>query len=90
MMSDEQYLTIEQVAGYYRVSVSTVRVWIRQSVVPFLKIGGVYRLKVSEIDAVFKQYPKPLEQAEAAPVVEQVTVAIAPEAALVINPDQDV
>lgn len=89
-MEGERYLTIEQVAAHYRVSVSTVRVWIRQNAVPFLKIGGVYRLKPSEIDTVFKQYPKPLEQVEAAPVVEQVTIAIAPEAALVINPDQDV
>ncbi len=89
-MEDERYSTIEQVAAHYRVSVSTVRVWIRQNIVPFLKIGGVYRLKISEIDAVFKQLPKPQDQVGPEPVMEQVTIDMAPEAAPVINPDQDV
>lgn len=85
---EERYCTIEHVAGHYRVSISTVRAWIRQNIIPFIKIGGVYRLKISEIDAAFKQQPKQPEDVSQA--VQQITAIAAPQEAVVINPDQDV
>ena len=41
---EESFVPIEDVAKHFAVSVSTVRAWIRQDLVPALKIGGVYRL----------------------------------------------
>jgi excisionase family DNA binding protein len=83
---EARYLTIEQVAVHYQVSVSTVRVWIRQKLVPALKVGGMYRLKIAELDAAFKELA-----ANAAPVEEQqITAVIAPAQAAVLNPDQDI
>jgi excisionase family DNA binding protein len=83
---EARYLTIEQVAVHYQVSVSTVRVWIRQKLVPALKVGGMYRLKIAELDAAFKELA-----ANASPAKEQqITAVIAPAQAAVLNPDQDI
>jgi excisionase family DNA binding protein len=81
---EARYSTIEQVAAHYQVSVSTVRAWIRQNVVPFLKVGGVYRLKLADVEAAFKQQTVETNQ------VMQITAVIAPAEAVVLGPDQDV
>lgn len=81
---EDRYHTIEQAAAHYQVSVSTVRTWIRTNLIPFLKLGGVYRLKLADIEAAFKQNVAVVQP------VQQVTAAIAPTEAVVINPDQDV
>jgi excisionase family DNA binding protein len=87
VMKEDAYRTIEQIALYYRVSQSTVRSWIRQGLIPYLKFRGSYRMKVSDIDAVFKQMPNPnAKPTKGIPV----TADLAPEHAVVINPDQDV
>ena len=39
---DEKFVPIEDIAEHFAVSVSTVRAWIRQDLIPALKIGGVY------------------------------------------------
>jgi hypothetical protein len=48
-MVDEAFVPIEDIAKHFAVSVSTVRAWIRQDLVPALKIGGVYRKAVDVI-----------------------------------------
>ena len=48
---DEPFVPIEVVAKHFTVSVSTVRAWIRQHLIPSLKVGGVYRFKISEVEA---------------------------------------
>jgi excisionase family DNA binding protein len=83
---EARYLTIEQVAVHYQVSVSTVRVWIRQKLVPALKVGGMYRLKIAELDAAFKELAANAPPAEE----QQITAVIAPAQAAVLNPDQDI
>jgi excisionase family DNA binding protein len=83
---EDKYSTIEQVAAHYQVSISTVRAWIRQDMIPSLKVGGLYRLKFSEIDAAFKQ--RAISQVP--PVQQQVTVVVSPADAVVLNPDQDI
>ena len=80
-----QYSTIEQVAKHYQVSISTVRAWIRQGIVPFLKVGGVYRLKLADLEAAFKQHT-----VLAGAPKQQVTAVVAPEAAIALSPDQDI
>jgi excisionase family DNA binding protein len=54
-MTDEPFVPIEGVADYFSVSVSTVRMWIRQNLVPSLKIGGVYRFKISEVESALRK-----------------------------------
>ena len=51
-MVEESFVPIEGVAKHFSVSISTVRAWIRQSLVPSLKIGGVYSFKISEVEPV--------------------------------------
>jgi len=49
----EPYVEIEDVAKHLRVSVSTVRAWLRQNKVPsntYVKIGKTYRFKLSHVD----------------------------------------
>lgn len=53
-MADESFVPIEELADHFAVSVSTVRGWIRNNMVPSLKIGGVYRFKISEVEDAFK------------------------------------
>ena len=90
----EGYSTIAQVATHYQVSISTVRSWIRDKLIPFIKVGGMYRFKMSEVDAAFLLRTK---QQTVVPVVEQATesapptVTVAPKAtAAAFNPDQDI
>jgi excisionase family DNA binding protein len=46
----ETYLTIEELAGYLKVAVQTVRRWVLHREVPFHKIKKVVRFRVSEIE----------------------------------------
>lgn len=53
-MLDESYVSIGDLAKHFAVSISTVRVWIRTKRVPALKLGGVYRFKLSEVEAALR------------------------------------
>jgi excisionase family DNA binding protein len=46
----ETYLTIEELAGYLKVAVQTVRRWVLNREVPFHKVKKVIRFRVSEIE----------------------------------------
>jgi excisionase family DNA binding protein len=83
----EGYSTIEQVATHYQVSVSTVRAWIRRGLIPYMKIGGVYRMKISELDAAFKKRAE--ENPPPTPVEVQVTEVVKPDEAPVVTADED-
>ena len=50
-MVDDAYVPIEKVAEHFAVSVSTVRTWLRNEDIPALKLGGIYRFKLSEVEA---------------------------------------
>lgn len=81
---DEPFVPIEDVSKHFAVSISTVRAWIRQGLVPALKIGGVYRFKLSEVEQALRdlscQTPKALAVAN---VEEPVQLE------LNFNPDDD-
>ncbi len=62
-MQDEaqrEWLTVEEVADFFRVNVETVRRWIRAGDLPVLDLGGPrvgYRIKRSDLDAfISKRY----------------------------------
>lgn len=53
-MELEPLVEIEDVAKHLRVSVSTVRAWLRQNKIPsntYVKIGKTYRFKLSAVDS---------------------------------------
>jgi excisionase family DNA binding protein len=57
MMADESYITIDEVAKHYKVSVSTVRSWIRSGAIPqdsYLRAGKTFRFLLSEFDAALR------------------------------------
>lgn len=73
-MSD-QYVSIDEVAKYYSVSVSTVRAWIRTGKLTasdFLKLGNTYRFKLADVDAALRRVssdatPEPVAAATETP-----------------------
>lgn len=87
---EDKYSTIEQVAAHYQVSISSVRAWIRTNTVPALKVGGVYRLKIAEVDAAFKKLAAEHINKHEAQHPKQITVEVAADHAIVLNPDQDI
>ena len=54
-MVDEAFVPIEDIAKHFSVSISTVRAWIRQNLIPSLKLGGVYRFKISEVEEAMRK-----------------------------------
>ena len=83
---NENYVTIEQIAKYYQVSISTVRSWIRQNMIPFLKVRGIYRIKLTDADKAFAD--RAVDNPE--PVAQQVSAVVAQTQAPAIDPDADI
>tara|TARA_R110000868_G_scaffold4453_5_gene28015 strand:- start:411 stop:665 length:255 start_codon:yes stop_codon:yes gene_type:complete len=82
----ENYATIEQTAKYYQVSISTVRSWIRQNIIPFIKVRGIYRIKLTDVDKAFAD--RAVDNPE--PVVQQVSAVVAQTQTPSIDPDADI
>jgi excisionase family DNA binding protein len=52
-----EYATIRGVAGYFSVSVSTIRNWVRAGVIPpstYIKVGDTYRFSLAKIEEALK------------------------------------
>lgn len=54
-MNEEPYVGIKDVAKHFAVSVTTVRAWIRDNLIPAPKMGGQYRFKLSAVEAALTQ-----------------------------------
>jgi excisionase family DNA binding protein len=82
-MVDDAYVPIEKVAEHFAVSVSTVRTWIRNEDIPALKLGGIYRFKLSEVEAKLRntEVSVPQEVAVKEPVELEFNLS---------NPDKDI
>jgi excisionase family DNA binding protein len=90
-MNDEAFVPIEDVAKHFAVSVSTVRAWIRQNLIPSLKLGGVYRFKLSEVEKALRELSGGelvKEEADGSLTVRQPVGA--PQMALNFNLDDDI
>lgn len=62
-MSDVEtpYVSINKVADYFQVSLSTVRKWVRLGQIPtdtYINVGGVYRFRLDDIEAALAAAPK--------------------------------
>ena len=89
-MADEPFVPIEQVAKHFSVSVSTVRAWIRQDLIPSLKLGGVYRFKISEVESALRRLNGGELVKEEADGSLTVTNKDPKQVVLNFNPDDDI
>ena len=83
---EQHYVTINEVAEYFNVSVSTVRGWIRSGAVPksaFLKLGNTYRFRLPEIETA-------LRSETLQPEVKVVATTDPKQLELDFNPDEDI
>ena len=94
MMSDQQYVSIEDVANYFSVSVSTVRAWIRTGKLTskdFLKLGNTYRFKIADVDAALRRVSSEETPAPVEAPAEATAEPTAPvQLELDFNPDKDI
>jgi len=62
LTTETPYSNIREVAGYFRVSVTTIRTWMRKGLIPessYIKIGEVYRFRLDEVEASVTKAKKP-------------------------------
>jgi hypothetical protein len=93
MMNDNNYVSIEDVAKYYSVSVSTVRTWIRTGKLTpndFLKLGNTYRFKIADVDAALRRFSADATPEPALQVAETPDPKAPMQLELNFNPDKDV
>jgi excisionase family DNA binding protein len=86
---DEKFVPIEDIAEHFAVSISTVRAWIRQDLIPALKIGGVYRFKISDVERTLRELnggDLPVEEKDGS-----ISVKVDPhQLALDFSPEEDI
>lgn len=47
----EKWSSLEEIANHLGVSKDTIRNWIKKEVMPYQRVGKMYKFKISEIDA---------------------------------------
>src|SRR5271165_524490 len=62
-MTDQQLLTVEQVAQEFQLTPQTIRNWIHSGALSAVKIGHVYRLRREDVDEMMRRH-----QGETAPL----------------------
>lgn len=54
--SSERLVKKPALARRYSVSVRTIDNWVKRRIIPSLKIGGVARFRIREVDAALKRF----------------------------------
>jgi hypothetical protein len=86
----EPFVPIEDLAKHFTVSISTVRAWVRQGLIPketYIKVGNTYRFNVSKVVEALTSAPKP-EPEKIEPKPEEPDAPVQLE--LDLNPDKDI
>lgn len=47
----EKWSSLEETAKHLGVSKDTIRSWIKKEVIPYQRIGKLYKFRISEVDA---------------------------------------
>lgn len=58
---EARYVPIEGIAKYFAVSISTIRAWIRQEIIPkntYIKVGSTYRFNLGLVEAALTGQPQ--------------------------------
>lgn len=87
---NEPFVPIEELAKHFTVSISTVRAWVRQGLIPpetYIKIGNTYRFSISKVVAALTKTPK--DDVEVPVKVEVLNAPIQLELDL-NDPDKDI
>ena len=87
---NEPFVPIEDLAKHFTVSVSTVRAWVRQGLIPketYIKVGNPYRFNVTKVVNALTAAPKD-EPEKSEPKVEAEETPVQLE--LDLNPDKDI
>jgi excisionase family DNA binding protein len=50
-----QLLTVPQVAEQFQVTAQTIRNWIDQGVLPALRVGRAFRVRIEDVDALVER-----------------------------------
>lgn len=64
MTEQKPPVSIEEVAKHLSISVSTLRKWVRQGVIPkhtYIKVGHIYRFDLDKVMAALTEKPVQLE-----------------------------
>lgn len=86
----EPFVPIEDLAKHFTVSISTVRAWVRQGLIPketYIKVGNTYRFSVSKVVEALTSAPKDEPEKVEPPVAEPDTPV---QLELDLNPDKDI
>jgi DNA-binding transcriptional MerR regulator len=86
----EPFVPIEDLAKHFTVSISTVRAWVRQGLIPketYIKVGNTYRFSVSKVVEALTSAPKD-EPEKVEAIVEEPDTPVQLE--LDLNPDKDI
>jgi excisionase family DNA binding protein len=62
-MTDQQLLTVEQVASEFQLTSQTIRNWIKSGALSAVKVGHVYRVRREDVDTMMDRH-----QGETAPL----------------------
>lgn len=54
--TNEQYLTTKDAANHLKLKPGTIRFWCRQGIVPSIRVRRQYRILLSDIVAIMKQF----------------------------------
>lgn len=55
-MTDQQLLTVEQVAQEFQLTSQTIRNWIKSGALSAVRIGHVYRLRREDVDDMLRRH----------------------------------
>ena len=50
---ESPFVPAEELAKYFSVSVTTIRAWVRQNIIPaetYIKIGSTYRFNIADVE----------------------------------------
>jgi excisionase family DNA binding protein len=55
-MTDQQLLTVEQVAQEFQLTSQTIRNWIKSGALSAVRIGHVYRVRREDVDEMMRRH----------------------------------
>ena len=58
-MSDNQLMSVKDLADYLQVNISTVYLWSQRGQIPAMKVGNMWRYRRSEIEEWLNQRRTP-------------------------------
>ncbi len=58
-MSDDQLMSVKDLADYLQVNISTVYLWSQRGQIPAMKVGNMWRYRRSEIEEWLNQRRTP-------------------------------